>query len=65
MTTEAITEPMPSGEPPATLTVRRSWAVGGAVAIVVVIVAMAIALVAVTGEDGRGHDGFAPPMSAG
>lgn len=65
MTTEAITEPMPGGEPPATVTVRRSWAIGGAVAVVAVIVAMAITLAAVAGDDHDGFDGHGFPAATG
>jgi hypothetical protein len=51
---------MPVKEPPATVTVRRSWAVGGLLAVVVVIVAMSIALAAVAGDDGPGTAGGFP-----
>ncbi len=69
--TAPATEAMAVKGPPATLTVRRSWAVAGLVTVVVVIVAMAIALAAVAGDDGpgggfpQGGPGQAPGMSGG
>jgi hypothetical protein len=57
MTSGAITEPVAGGEPPATLTVRRSWAIGAAVAAAVVIVALAVALAVVAVDHGDGFDG--------
>jgi hypothetical protein len=69
--TAATTEPMPIKGPPATVTVRRSWAIGGLLAVVVVIVAMAIALAAVAGDDApdrgfpQGAPSGVPGMSGG
>jgi hypothetical protein len=69
MTAETATEVMAAADPPATLTVRRSWALGGLLTVAVVIVAMAIALAIMAGDDGQGAPaGFpqgAPGMSEG
>ncbi len=65
MSTEAITEPMPAAEPPATVTIRRSWAVSAALLVAAVIVAMAIALAAVAGDGGRPDGGGFPPARSG
>ena len=51
-TATTATEVMAAQGQPATVTVRRSWAIGGLLAVVVVIVAMAIALAAVASDDG-------------
>jgi len=63
--TATTTDVMTPGDPPATVTVRRSWAIGGLVAVVVVIVAMAIALAAVAGDDGARGDFPGGPPSGG
>jgi hypothetical protein len=68
MTAEAATSAMPAPEnsgAPATVTMRRSWAIGALLTVAVVIVAMAIALAAVAGDDGADGPGGFPPGAGG
>jgi len=65
MTTEAATEAMAIKEPPATVTIRRSWAIGAALAALTAIVAMAIAVaVLAAGDGGRAPGGFPQDAAA-
>lgn len=70
MTMEAATEAMAVKAPPATVTIRRSWAIGVAVAALTAIVAMAIAVaVLASDDDGSAPGGFpqdsVPPAQSG